>query len=169
MFRINSAFRKNQNGESATSAAYEVGYESLSGFSDSFKSVFGVSPKKGKTKNVIDIKRIETPLVTMYACAVKEGICLLEFTDRKMLETELKSLAKILNATIIQGENEHFNILELQLKEYFEGVRKVFTVPLFTSGSDFQKSVWKVLQDIPYGGIKSYKEQSVAIGEPRGS
>ena len=41
----------------------------------------------------------------MYAAATDEGICMLEFTDRKMLETELKHLSKSLNANIIQGEN----------------------------------------------------------------
>jgi AraC family transcriptional regulator of adaptative response/methylated-DNA-[protein]-cysteine methyltransferase len=166
MFRINSAFKRIQNGESVTSAAFDTGYESLSGFTDSFKNIFGVSPKNSKTQSVIDLKRIETPLGTMYACAVKEGICLLEFSDRKMLETELKALAKLLNATIVQGENEHFKILEQQLVEYFDGRRKIFTVKLLTPGSDFQKSVWEALQNIPYGSTRSYKKQAIAIGKP---
>src|SRR5690606_41348477 len=84
----NSAFKKIQNGESVTDVAFNSGYESLSGFGDSFKHIFGVSPKNSKQQNIIDLKRIETPLGTMYACAVTQGICLLEFTDRKMLETE---------------------------------------------------------------------------------
>ena len=105
MFRINSAFKKIQNGESVTHTAYDSGFESLSGFGESFKSIFGVSPKNGKLQRIIDLKRIETPLGTMLACATEEGICLLEFTDRKMLETELKSIAKLLNASIIQGSN----------------------------------------------------------------
>ena len=166
MFRINSAFKKIKNGESVTSAAFDTGYESLSGFTDSFKNIFGVSPKNSKAQSVIDLKRIETPLGTMYACAVKEGICLLEFSDRKMLETELKALAKLLNATIVQGENVHFKMLEQQLMEYFDGRRKIFTVKLLTPGSDFQKSVWEALQNIPYGSTRSYKKQAIAIGKP---
>ena len=47
LFRINSAFKKIQNGESVMHTAYDSGFESLSGFSDSFKNIFGVSPKKG--------------------------------------------------------------------------------------------------------------------------
>ena len=50
----------------------------------------------------------------MLVCATNQGICLLEFTDRKMLETELKSIAKLLNATIIQGNNKHFDTLEIE-------------------------------------------------------
>ncbi|MGV3507908.1 MAG: bifunctional transcriptional activator/DNA repair enzyme AdaA [Sphingobacteriaceae bacterium] len=166
MFRINSAFKKIQNGTSVTHTAFDSGFESLSGFGDSFKNIFGVSPNKSKTQRIIDLKRLETPLGTMFACAVKEGICLLEFTDRKMLETEFKALAKTLNATIIQGDNEHFNILEQQLEEYFDGKRKVFSVPLFTPGSEFQNLVWRALRDIPYGATKSYKDQATAISKP---
>jgi AraC family transcriptional regulator, regulatory protein of adaptative response / methylated-DNA-[protein]-cysteine methyltransferase len=166
MFRINSAFNKIQNGESVTSVAFDAGYESLSGFNDSFKSIFGVSPSNSKEKKVINITRLETPLGTMYACAVEQGICLLEFTDRKMLETELKSLAKQLNASIIQGANRHFGLLHDQLKEYFEGKRKEFTVTLFTPGSEFQQTVWKELQNIPYGSTRSYKQQALALKRP---
>ena len=166
MFRMNSAFKKIQNGENVTNTAYDSGFESLSGFGDSFKNIFGVSPKNGKQQNIIDIKRIETPLGTMLACATNQGICLLEFTDRKMLETELKSIAEFLNATIIQGNNKHFELLEKQLNEYFEGQRKTFDIPLHTSGTDFQNKVWKALQNIPYGQTKSYKEQAIAIESP---
>lgn len=165
MFRINSAFKKIQQGETVTETALESGYESLSGFTESFKNVFGVSPKNSKNQKVIDLKRIETPLGTMYAAATDEGICMLEFTDRKMLETELKQLSKSLNANIIQGENPYFKILEEQITEYFEGKRKEFTVPLHFVGSDFQKSVWEVLMKIPYGETWSYAKQSEILGD----
>ena len=167
MFRINSAFKKIQQGETVTETALESGYESLSGFTESFKNIFGVSPKNSKNQKVIDLKRIDTPLGTMYAAATDEGICMLEFTDRKMLETELKQLSKSLNANIIQGENSHFKILEEQLIEYFEGKRKEFSVPLHFVGSDFQKSVWEILMKIPYGETWSYAKQSEILGDSK--
>lgn len=166
MFRINSAFKKIQNGETITETAYDSGFESLSGFGDSFKNIFGVSPKNGKQQNIIDLRRIETPLGTMITCAVKEGICLLEFSDRKMLETELKTIAKLFNAKIVQGTNKFFDILEAQLDEYFLGERKTFTVPLVTPGTVFQNKVWNALQKIPFGITRSYKEQAAAIECP---
>lgn len=168
MHRINSAFKKLQIGESVTHTAYDAGFESLSGFGESFKSIFGVSPIKGKLQNIIDLKRIETPLGTMIACATETGICLLEFSDRKMLETELKAIARILNATIIQGRNKHFNQLENELQTYFQGKRPEFTVPLHQIGTEFQLKAWKALQTIPYGKTKSYKDQAIAIGKPDG-
>ncbi|MBK9933057.1 MAG: methylated-DNA--[protein]-cysteine S-methyltransferase [Cytophagaceae bacterium] len=166
IFRINSAFKKIQNGDSVTETAFDSGFESLSGFSESFKSIFGISPKNSKKEKIIDLKRIETPLGTMIACAVEEGICLLEFTDRKMLETELKSLAKLFNATIVQGNNQHFERLEQELNEYFEGKRKIFTVPLSTPGTAFQNQVWNELRNIPFGTTKTYKEQADSINIP---
>lgn len=166
MLRINTAFKKIRDGETITAVAFDAGYESLSGFNDSFKSVFGVSPSNSRDKQIINITRLETPLGTMFACAADQGICLLEFSDRRMLETELKFLTKFLNATIIQGDHPHFEILGLQITEYFEGKRKAFTVPLYTPGTDFQQSVWNELQLIPYGSTRSYKQQAMAISRP---
>lgn len=166
MFRINSAFKKIQKGEAVTIAAFEAGYKSLSGFNDLFKNVFGAPPSQSRDKNVIDLTRIETQLGTMIACAVDQGICLLEFTDRKMLETELKSLAKTLKAKIIPGNNRHFSMLTQQLNEYFEGSRKKFTVPLFMPGTKFQQKVWHALQQLPFGETRSYKQQAIDIGSP---
>ncbi|RAJ26391.1 bifunctional transcriptional activator/DNA repair enzyme AdaA [Pedobacter cryoconitis] len=158
MFRINSAFKKIRNGDSVTKTAFDSGFDSLSGFGDSFKSIFGTSPKNSKSKTVIDFTRIETPLGTMCVCAVEDGICLLEFTDRRMLETEFKMLSEKLNAIIIQGSNKHFRVLEDQLNEYFSGSRKEFSVPLVTPGTLFQNKVWKTLQEVPFGSTISYGE-----------
>ncbi|MGO1520536.1 MAG: methylated-DNA--[protein]-cysteine S-methyltransferase, partial [Sphingobacterium sp.] len=79
------------------------------------------------------------------------------------LETELKILSKLLNAVIIQGQNSHFDQLEKELEEYFNGSRTIFTVPLDTPGTDFQRKVWAALQSIPYGETKSYKQQAEYI------
>ncbi len=110
--------------------------------------------------------KIETPLGVMIAGATDEGVCLLEFSDRRMLNTEYKDLAKYFKTTIQEGENKHFKTLREQLKEYFEGLRKEFSVPLVFPGSTFQQTVWKELMNIPYGTTRSYQEQSVALGKP---
>jgi AraC family transcriptional regulator of adaptative response/methylated-DNA-[protein]-cysteine methyltransferase len=110
--------------------------------------------------------KIETPLGVMIAGATDEGVCLLEFSDRRMLNTEYKDLAKHFKTTIQVGENKHFKILRKQLKEYFEGSRKEFSVPLVTPGTTFQQAVWGELMNIQYGTTRSYQEQSVALGKP---
>lgn len=166
MSRINAAFKKLQEGDTITAAAFEAGYESLSGFNDSFKSIFGMSPSHRRDKRLINLHRLETLLGTMIACATEEGVCLLEFSDRKMLETELKDLARRLNADIIQASHSHFEALKMELGEYFRGNRQQFSVPLFTPGTAFQQQVWQALQTIPYGATASYKQQSLLIRKP---
>lgn len=167
MFKINSAFKKLQQGENVLDVALDNGYESLSGFNDSFKNVFGVSPKNSKMEKIVDLKRIETPLGTMIACANENGICMLEFSDRKALPTELKEISKHFDANIVQGENPHFKTLEKELEEYFEGKLKDFTVPLAPVGTDFQKNVWEILRTIPYGTTRSYQQQADILGNPK--
>jgi len=56
-----------------------------------------------------------------------------------------------------------------QLKEYFEGKRTDFDLPLLLKGTDFQKSVWKALLNIPFGETRSYKDIAVSISNPDAS
>lgn len=56
---------------------------------------------------------------------------------------------------------------EQQLKEYFEGTRREFTLPLDFEGTAFQKQVWAALLSIPYGETRSYKEVAVQIGNEK--
>ncbi|MGA2406748.1 MAG: methylated-DNA--[protein]-cysteine S-methyltransferase [Bacteroidales bacterium] len=110
--------------------------------------------------------KIETPLGEMIAGATNEGVCLLEFCDRRMLPTEYKDLARFLKTTLEDGENRHIKTLRKQLKEYFNGKRKEFTIPLVTPGTEFQQAVWKELQNIRYGSTKSYQDQAIALNRP---
>jgi AraC family transcriptional regulator, regulatory protein of adaptative response / methylated-DNA-[protein]-cysteine methyltransferase len=107
---------------------------------------------------------IDTPIGLMVAGAVKDGICLLEFTDRKMLNTEYKIIRKYLSSEIADGNNDLLNDLRSELSEYFSGRRKEFSVPLVFTGTDFQKSVWNALVRIPYGSTRTYGEQSALLG-----
>ncbi len=99
----------------------------------------------------------------MVAGATEEGVCLLEFTDRKMLPTEYKDITRLLKTHIEEGDNAHLRNLRSQLKEYFEGNRKVFSLSLVTPGSEFQREVWNELQNIPFGVTRSYQEQAEAL------
>ncbi|WP_420603369.1 methylated-DNA--[protein]-cysteine S-methyltransferase [Flagellimonas sp.] len=54
-----------------------------------------------------------------------------------------------------------------QFQEYFEGKRENFDLKLNPSGTDFQKNVWKLLQEIPFGKTVSYLELSKKLGDPK--
>src|SRR6185369_11048634 len=92
---------------------------------------------------------------------------LLEFADRRMLELQLRRVKKHFDAFFIPSSNPILQKLTTELDEYFEGKRRAFTVPLNVPGSDFQKSVWKHLQAIPYGTTVSYRDIAVALGSPK--
>mgnify|MGYP001823535583 FL=1 len=55
----------------------------------------------------------------------------------------------------------------IQLKEYFEGTRKEFSLKLNPLGTNFQMKVWKQLEQIPYGKSISYLELSKQLGDPK--
>ena len=55
----------------------------------------------------------------------------------------------------------------LQLQEYFEGKRKIFTLSLDIQGTEFQIKVWTELLKIPYGSTKTYLDISRAIGDQK--
>ena len=56
-----------------------------------------------------------------------------------------------------------------QLREYFQGNRKFFELPLEPSGTEFQRKCWKALLEIPYGHTRSYGEIAKKIGNPKAS
>lgn len=55
----------------------------------------------------------------------------------------------------------------LEIKEYLEGKRKTFDVPLAPKGTAFQQKVWNALRTIPYGETRSYSEIAEMIGNPK--
>jgi len=167
MFRINNALRNIKNGDKVIEAAYESGYDSLSGFQHTFKRTISKNPSESKNGNVLSFERFSTPLGPMIVIGNDDGIYLLEFTDRRMLETELKQLEKSFKSAILPGTNKHMKALKGQLDEYFEGRRKRFDVPLVTFGTEFQKKAWNALLKIPYGKTRSYKMQAEIIGHPK--
>ena len=159
--------RRRRSSQGRTETAFESGYESLSGFNNGYISIFGKPPTKAKDKSVINIVRFTTPLGPMFACATDKGVCLLEFTNRKMLETEFKDLIKRLDAVILPGENQFLDQVQQELKEYFDGKRKNFVIPLHTPGTEFQQKVWVALKEIPYGETRSYKQQAIKLNNPK--
>lgn len=167
MLRINEAYNQIKGGNSVTNTAFGLGYESLSGFNEGYRNIFGQSPSNTKEKNVINVIRFSTVLGPIFACATDKGLCLLEFTDRRMLETEFQDLCKRLDAVILPGKNKYLDQVQTEVSEYMEGNRKHFTIPLHTPGTEFQQSVWEMLQQIPYGETWSYQQQAIKLNKPK--
>lgn len=79
------------------------------------------------------------------------------------------SVISILNGTEVVSE-EIPDVLQQavsELKAYFEGGRREFTFPLRPEGTEFQKKIWQLLMDIPYGKTVSYLDLSRRFGDEK--
>lgn len=87
------------------------------------------------------------------------------------LSADNSGLTSVSFQPIVEGEQANQEILLLgkkQLLEYFRGERQSFDVPLsINRGTIFQRKVWRALQAIPFGEIRSYKEVAIAVGSPK--
>ena len=67
------------------------------------------------------------------------------------------------------GTTDVLDRVEAQLKEYFEGTRTSFDLPLEPAGTEFQLRVWELLRRIPFGVTTSYGELARKLGDPQKS
>ncbi len=166
--RLGISFEQIRNGKDLDDVALGHGYESHSGFRDAFVKTFGKPPGKSKASDCIVSAWIESPMGPLVAAATEKGICLLEFSDRRMLDAQFATLRKLFKSPIVPGENEHIKRLRDELKKYFNGTLKQFTIPIVFPGSQFQQKVWNELLKIEYGETKSYEEMAKNVGVPKG-
>src|SRR5690625_4923577 len=77
-----------------------------------------------KAFTFIYLNRIATPLGSMLIGTTDEALCLLEFTDRTMLEAQLNQLQKYYKGTFLSGSNKIIELTASEITEYFEGKRQ---------------------------------------------
>jgi AraC family transcriptional regulator of adaptative response/methylated-DNA-[protein]-cysteine methyltransferase len=164
--RLGESLEQIRLGVDLDDVALGYGYNSHSGFRDAFVRTFGKSPGGSRNADCIVTAWIESPLGPLVAGATSNGICLLEFTDRWMLDAQFAVLHRHFRCAIVPGENEHIKQLKKELDEYFRGSLRRFSVPLVYPGTPFQQSVWKELLRIPYGKTVSYEDLAHRIGSP---
>jgi AraC family transcriptional regulator of adaptative response/methylated-DNA-[protein]-cysteine methyltransferase len=165
--RLAGAFTSLREGSSLDDAAFDSGYDSLSGFREAFTKVFGKSPGESRRgSNPVMLSMFETPLGPMLAGANSSGITLLEFSDRRMLEDNLQILRRRFPSGVLPGRHALLDQLRQQLDEYFVGARRQFTLPLTPLGTPFQEKVWRELRKIPHGATISYDDLAARIGQP---
>lgn len=85
--------------------------------------------------------------------------------DEKIIGLSLKT-----EPLITHNFEKHSDLLYegyVQLREYFEGKRMSFDLPVDPSGTEFQRKVWNELQNIPYGHTASYGDIALNIGNPK--
>ena len=165
--RLGLALDQLQHGAAVTPAAFESGFESDSGFRDAFKRLFGVTPAaaRGGTTPIV-ATLVASPLGGLLAAATEQGLCMLEFADRKKLPDQAADLSRWYDRPVIPGTNRHIEQVTRELGEYFGGERQHFDVALDIRGTEFQQRVWQELVRIPYAATISYEELAARIGRP---
>jgi methylated-DNA-[protein]-cysteine S-methyltransferase len=101
-------------------------------------------------ERVLENMIIDTPIGPLHALIDDDGR-LEELGFREPLRQESR------------GDSAH---VREELREYFAGKRRTFTIPLAPKGTPFQLAVWNALLEIPYGDTISYSELAQRIGKP---
>ena len=163
MARATTAIHK---GEKVIEAQLSAGYDSPSGFRTAFSKTFGCAPK-GCTAEPLMIEWIDTKLGPMMAICDNEYLYLLEFTIRKNIQRQFERIAKVHRRAIVPGRTPITDQIEQELGAYFGGALQSFKTPLALTGTDFQKSVWQALCDIPFGTTQSYSDLAESVGNEK--
>src|SRR5210317_1514289 len=101
---------------------------------------------------------LDTPIGELLLAGDDDGLCLVSFPEGAMRRDP--------EPDWIYNEKP-FTAARQQLTEYFAGERRTFDLPLKLSGTEFQMSVLRALQKIPYGETTSYSDIAERIGRPK--
>jgi AraC family transcriptional regulator of adaptative response/methylated-DNA-[protein]-cysteine methyltransferase len=165
--RLSRAFERIKDGAAIDEAVFETGYDSHSGFREAFAKIFGTPPGHTTDASCVRLAWLDTPIGPMIAGATDAGVCLLEFTDRRMLEEQLRTLRRRFKAALVPDTHRHLDALKKELADYFAGTRKTFSVPLTAPGTPFEEKVWQALLGIPFGETRSYEDIARTVGSPK--
>ena len=105
--------------------------------------------------------KVKSPIGYLTLIASRDGLNALLWDDDWLCE----EFVDIISSLPRQEKHQYISLAKVQLKEYFQGARRSFNIPLVVDGTEFQKKSWKVLTKIPYGRTISYQQQAVTLGD----
>ena len=165
--RLAGAFTRIHQGAALDDAIFDSGFQSHSGFREAFRRAFGKPPGRSRADgDRVTITMLESPLGPLLAGASDQGVSFLEYADRRMLEQNFQAMRRRFGCAVLPGQHPRLSQLREELKDYFQGNRREFTLPLAPRGTPFQDKVWQELRRIPYGQTISYDELARRIGQP---
>lgn len=110
----------------------------------------------------LSYKFLDSPVGKLKLVASETGLIAVLWENDKPQRVPLSDLVEDNSQSILLEA-------ERQLKEYFAGERRSFSIPLDMRGTPFQKDVWRALQAIPFGETLSYGQIANQLGKPRAS
>jgi methylated-DNA-[protein]-cysteine S-methyltransferase len=117
--------------------------------------------------NQISIQSYKTKIGELLLGSFDDKLCLLDYKYRKMRAAVDNRIKTGLNAEFTEQNNELLETTRLQIDEYLKGNRTKFELPLLTVGTDFQKSVWNALLEIPYGSTSTYLQLAKSLNHEK--
>lgn len=108
---------------------------------------------------------LPTPLGNMHVGITEYGIAMFEFPVESRIDLHKKMFSEFYSETSVRPSL--LDSLKEQIDQFFEGKLTRFDLPLHLHGTDFQKTVWKSLINIPFGKTLSYLELANSIGNPK--
>lgn len=103
---------------------------------------------------------------SIYIAVTETGLCFVGSQNGGIDELRDWLDKKRPNTTLIENEEKISRYVH-QFKDYLDGKRMHFDVSLDLKGTSFQMSVWRELQNIPYGETVSYSDIARKIGNPK--
>jgi methylated-DNA-[protein]-cysteine S-methyltransferase len=85
--------------------------------------------------------------------------------DGALVRLAMSPPGRFVDAEIGERSDEGFDDVVRQLGEYFAGERTAFDLPLRPVGNPFERSVWQLLTEIPYGETRSYGDLARRLGD----
>jgi AraC family transcriptional regulator, regulatory protein of adaptative response / methylated-DNA-[protein]-cysteine methyltransferase len=162
--RLSEAFTRIRRGRPMDDVILGHGFESHSGFRSAFTKAFGRPPGRSAACERLVVALFETPLGPMLAAASDQGVCQLEFADRRGLERSYAEMRRRFRLPVVPGDSAILTQLREELRGYFGGERREFDTPVVLTGTDFQERVWSELRRIPFGRTASYETIAQRIG-----
>lgn len=102
----------------------------------------------------------------IYLAATERGLCHITFPHESFDYLRNAVEKRIPNAQWARSD-ERLREFGEQLKQYLDGERTTFTLPVDYRGTEFQNEVWRALVRIPYGEVRSYSDIAREIGRDK--
>lgn len=113
--------------------------------------------------NQINIQYFKSNFGELLIGSYDAKLCICDWRYRKMRDAIDKRITTKLDATYELATDPIIDLTIMQLQEYFAGNRQVFDIPLALIGTEFQKTVWQHLIDVPFGATSSYLDLSKSM------
>lgn len=160
-----------RRGRSVIEATYDAGFGSSSRVYERVDTRLGMTPaqyRSGGHGVRISCGSAETPLGTLMVGATDRGVCFAQFGASH--DTLLAALRSEYPSAAIEEMRRpypaQFDAWITSLVRHLEDARVSTDVPIDVRATAFQWRVWRYLQAIPSGEVRSYAEVARGIGHP---